>query len=295
MKYLLIGENLNLFSKIIYLKKGNVVPLSKIKFSNGQFIYKIPKLNDNENINIVCDVTNNIHESLWGLIFCLDFLYSNKIKIDKLIFPYFPYCRTNNASNNTTNNLFSIITLLNNYSIDKIITFDPHFGDQKFNIKAKFCYYSHYDIFNKNIKKFITNSSILIGPDDGSITRLKTYKDNFNCPIMTFKKQRRSDDEKVSYNVNKDDIKRLSKYNSAIIIDDEICSGNTLLKLIEIVKMANLNIKIYIFITHSFMRDYNKIIKDNNVNSIIITNSINSSLNHFNKIYKIDLSEKILV
>ena len=225
-------------------------------------------------INIVTDVLKNAHEILWELFFCLDYFKSNLVHIKKLIFTYFPYSRSDKGTVDRTCNLNTILSFLSIYPINEIVTFDLHFQTEKIDSRIKIKSIKHIDIFGSLIDEDNINNYLIISPDKGGFNRAIKYKDKFGIPVICMEKSRTDHTEKVNYIINKENQKTIEYAKQIYIIDDEICSGNTLQQLIKVVRKNNPPAIIKCFITHCFNQkiDDSSFLKD--IDMLAITNTL---------------------
>ena len=291
-KVILLGEETNLLTNIRRNDNIEIINFKKYHFSNDNIIYQLEEEKKIDKINIMADLSEKLHENLWGLFITLDFLKRKNVEIDKLIFPYFPYSRSNHEHKNHTLSLFTIIKYLNNYIIGKIITFDPHFENQKLPFKNKFKIIKQEHIFESILNKKLIKNSLIIGPDKGSQQRIDELKNKFKISGFALNKIRIGHNEKVTISIKDFQTEKIRNSNYVTIFDDEICSGDTILKTINIINKINKNLIVDIFVTHNFLKYFdNGILK--NVRVMHTTNSVNNLISH-SKIKKIDIA-KIIV
>ncbi len=291
-KVILIGEETNLLTNIRQNDNIEIVNFRKYHFSNDNIIYQLEEEKENDNISIIADLSEKLHENLWGLFFTLDFLKRKNIGINKLIFPYFPYSRSNHKHENYSSNLFTIINHFNNYKIEKIITFDPHFENQKLPFDSEFNIIKQEQIFESILNQKLTENSLIIGPDKGSQHRIADLKNKFKTNGSTFNKIRIGHSEKVKISIKDFQKEEIRNCKYITIFDDEICSGDTIVKTIKKIIEINKNIVIDIFVTHNFLKYCNNgILK--NIRVMYTTNSVNNLITH-TKIRKIDLTNIIV-
>ena len=290
-KVILLGEKTDLLTNIRNEIKPQIANFKEYRFSNNNLIYQLEQKIDFEYVSIIADLSINLHENLWALFLTLDFLKNKNIKIEKLIFPYFPYSRSNHKHTNYTSGLFTIINYLNKYKIDKIITFDPHFENQKLPFQNEFKMIAQEYIFGEILNINLTNHSLIIGTDKGCKKRIDSIKNKFDLDGFTFNKIRKNHNEKVQINITETQMKKIKTTDHISIFDDEICSGDTMQKTITKIIEIKENIVIDVYITHNFMKKTNNAIFGN-INYLYTTNSISNEL-QIDKIKTIDLSEMI--
>jgi len=272
-KILLIGSDTQLIYELKMHFDDCLVKYKKHDFSNGNFIYSFED-SCLKSVTIIADLTYHLHKNLVGLFFCLDYFKQNDVTVIKLIFPYFPYSRSNSEHKNQSNNLNTIIDTLDNYCVKKIITFDPHFGDQQFDNNIDFVYIDHYSIFSTLFGNVNKGNSVIIGPDQGSSVRIIKYSSLTKVESVYLKKKRSNHNEEVEITMATTIINTIKNYDTYIILDDEICSGHTIQKVINALIEINNNCNIYMFVTHSFIRENPPFLKKKNIKGFYTTNSL---------------------
>jgi len=289
----MIGGDTQLICELKRQFSDCLVNYKKHDFSNGNFIYSFedPHLNT---VTIIADLTYHTHKNLVGLFFCLDYFKQNGITVAKLIFPYFPYSRSNSGHKNQSNNLNTIIDTLDNYRVNKIITFDPHFGDQQFDNNIDFVYIDHYSIFSTLFGNINKGNSVIIGPDQGSRGRINKYSLLTNIEGICLKKKRSNHNEEVEITMDSTIANTINNHDTYIILDDEICSGYTIQKVINVLVEINDNCNIYICVTHSFIRENPLFLIKKNIMGFYTTNSLDWIINiNSEKLSVVNLAQHI--
>jgi phosphoribosylpyrophosphate synthetase len=289
---IIIGEETNLVKKI-RSKKFNFIRFTKFTFSNDNIIYQLDHEDNFNNVNIVADLSVNIHENLWGLLITLDFLKKKAIKVKKIVFPYFPYSRSNHKHRHITSGLFTLIKYLNEYEIERIITIDPHFNGQDISSKNNINTIEQKTVFDFLIKESINgkNNCLIIGPDNGSKRRIKILREEYELDGFCMDKCRLGHENKVEVKTTNIQNNKISQANRIMIFDDEICSGSTIKNTINQIKKINSKVFIDLFITHNFLKTIDNYIFPN-INNLYTTNSVENHITNI-KIKKIDVSKYI--
>ena len=75
-------------------------------------------------------------------------------------------------------------------------------------------------------------------------------------------------------------------------MDDEICSGNTIINLAKDIKNNKSN-RIFSFIFHDLMQDENSVSKIENscIDELIMLNTLNTEKNHSDRIIRLSISK----
>lgn len=285
------------------------------------FGYKnTPHSHKHEEIFVYHEFKLNINDSLLELLCILDLLGKN-LKIT-LILPFLPYLRQDKSfediDSSLNNKMFSnssvgsrmISNLFSIYNISKIYTFDAHsprslsyFKQEVLNLEPTESYYHKLlEIEKKENIKITDGNCEVIAPDYGSINRAKSLAQKIKSNLIIYKKTRNG--EAIEMNIeNYETLDRnasISSCKKAIIVDDIIDTGSTILCAIKNLKNYDI---IILVATHILSwRFLNKLPKNKHI-MIIFCNSLqeykkltNDQYNQ-NKIkknlsiYKIDIDE----
>ena len=291
-RFVFIGGQTDLIKIMIKSKNINTIDLKRYEFPNNNILHQISPESVKDDINILVDVSFKMHESIWELICILDLFDNINLHVNNLILPYFPYSRSNKESVNFSSGLFSLIKLFNNYKINNIITIDPHFGSQHLFLKSKLNVISFNTIFENELRLLIDSKTLIIGPDKGSIKRITEIADHYKVSGFHLNKSRVTHDEIVEVTVM-DKFKELLKgCSNIIVVDDEICSGQTILKTIELLKSIRQDIIIDIIATHCFIPERNITFLPL-IHSLTTTNTITNNYED-QKINIVNITSKIL-
>jgi ribose-phosphate pyrophosphokinase len=206
--------------------------------------------------------------------------HASKITV---IIPYMAYARQDKAF--LDGEIISIAVLaqvIENFGVDEVITVDIHqeVSLSYFSIKIKNI--SAIPLLADYIKNNVTlEKSFIISPDAGGIKRAEKFAQLLELPILCLKKKR---DRKTGFVSIDENIGMKVDGMNAILIDDMISTGGSIVKACEVLKKQKIG-NIIVFCTHAILVDnaFEKII-NSGVKEIISTNSIPSICS------KVDLS-----
>jgi ribose-phosphate pyrophosphokinase len=200
-----------------------------------------------------------------------------------LIIPYMAYARQDKAF--LEGEIISIevlARLIENFGADEIITVDIH----------KEVSLSYFSIKIKNVtaiplladyikNKASLEKSFIISPDAGGIKRAERFAQLLGLPILCLKKKR---DRKTGYVSIDENIGMEVGGMNAILIDDMISTGGSIVKACDVLKKQKIG-NITVLCTHAILVNnaFERIISSG-VKEIISTNSIPSICS------KVDLS-----
>jgi ribose-phosphate pyrophosphokinase len=206
--------------------------------------------------------------------------HASKITV---IIPYMAYARQDKAF--LDGEIISIAVLaqvIENFGVDEVITVDIHqeVSLSYFSIKIKNI--SAIPLLADYIKNNVTlEKSFIISPDAGGIKRAEKFAQLLELPILCLKKKR---DRKTGFVSIDENIGMEVDGMNAILIDDMISTGGSIVKACEVLKKQKIG-NIIVLCTHAILVDnaFEKII-NSGVKEIISTNSIPSICS------KVDLS-----
>lgn len=199
--------------------------------------------------------------------------------------PYLAYARQDKVFVNgeiVTINLIGRI--LASLGTTKLVTIDMH-SPGSLNYSFEIVDLSAIPSLASYVKKNITlNKPIVISPDEGGIQRAKKFAGVIGIDMLSLIKTRDRFTGDVSISLS--DQQPLEN-RDALIVDDMISTGNSIVKATEILKKNNIG-NVYVFCTHALLLDdaKEKLLKAG-IKEIISTNSVP------NKFAKVDLSSVI--
>ena len=164
-------------------------------------------------------------------------------------------------------------SLLNYENIIKIIVIDPHV---KLNIKSeKYEEISCYDLFFDEIKEKVSmlKDCCILSPDKSSGKKNDIFAKKLNIDNIIADNMRDTYGEIISCG-----IKNYKYHRYAIVVDDILDTGNTILNAINIYtemnKQNKLNTSFIVYCTHGVLSTINeKLINNKNIMSINVTSS----------------------
>lgn len=270
------SENFNLVEKIAKKNQMLYIEAKILKYSGGE----IQLYFDSNNLDEIYIFQNLWPEPNCKIIELLSILdICQDCKNINLILPFIPYLRQDKDEKLISSGSRIIAKLINQYNIQKIITFEPHSLNSLKYFNTKIDILNIYDSFFEVINNNTDQNSIIISPDKGGIERAKKLSELTKIRYTYFEKTRYQNKITMSC---KDDLKQ---FNNIYIIDD---MSDTCRTLNECIKLLNINNNINILLTH--VLDEEKIIslaKNNNI-KLYYSNTISN-----NKKYNINIGNII--
>lgn len=255
--------------------------LSTDKFPDGELRIRFFSGLRNQNAFLVQSFYSNVSDCIIEAILAAKTAKELKAKKVALIAPYFPYMRQDKQFHKGEAISQKIISgIFDNY-FDAVYLMDPHLHRKKrlediFKTKSKKLTANNLiaEYINKNIK-----NPVIIGPDEESYKWAKNVADMLGAESRILKKKRHS-----SYHVEVKLNKNIDlKNKNAVIVDDIISTGHTIIETAKILRKLGAR-KIYCICVHGiFAGDALNKLKKMKI-EVISTNTIP------NKAAKIDVS-----
>lgn len=206
--------------------------------------------------------------------------HASKITV---IIPYMAYARQDKAFlDGEIISIAVLAQLIENFGVDEVITVDIHQEVSLSYFSTKIKNISAIPLLADYIKNNVTlEKSFIISPDAGGIKRAEKFAQLLELPILCLKKKR---DRKTGFVSIDENIGMKVDGMNAILIDDMISTGGSIVKACEVLKKQKIG-NIIVFCTHAILvaNAFDKII-NSGVKEIISTNSIPSICS------KVDLS-----
>ena len=241
------------------------------QFPCGEFEFSIQEKIDDFDIEIYQTfTTGNFNNELMELQIVCDVLRRNSVKSITYISPFLPYTRQDRTFNLTGSLGAKIVAeIVNNCGIGKIITYDFHALQIEGFFKGQVHNLSAVPLFLRDIEsKFDKKDIVIVFPDAGSASRFKRFFDDTDYEIAIIQKVRNDDGIAMKILGN-------ASGKTAIILDDMIDSGGTIIEASNVLKKQNAN-DIFVYATHGVLSGnaVQNLQNDENIKKITITNSL---------------------
>lgn len=227
----------------------------------------------NEDIFVVQSTSSPTDENYMELFFILDALKRSGVESITAIVPYFGYQRQDRQFRKGEAVSVKVVAeILEKLGINKLIAVDLHSIKIKEAFNVPVTHLSALSIFAKFIKEkgWDKNSTTIISPDMGGIRRIKILSEMLdNMPYAVIEKNR----DLATGKVTADKIQgKIGK--KAIVVDDMISSGGTIVMAAELLKKNGAE-NIYVFATHAvFSKDAPKVLEESLVKEVYVTDTI---------------------
>lgn len=249
------------------LKLGNVF-ISR--FSDGEVRVKIEENVRGKDVFLVQSTCPPVNDNLVELLVILDALRRASAHRATAVIPYFGYARQDRKDQPRVPITAKLVAnILVGAGADRILTLDLHAGQIQgfFDIPLDHLYAINvfYDFFKK--KKL--NDLVVVSPDVGAVKQARAYAKKFQAGLAVVDKRRNSPDSTEVMHILGE-----VKGKNVIMVDDMIATGSSLVEAAKALKKAGAK-KIFAAITHGVLSgDAIKKVKNSNIDSLVITDSI---------------------
>ena len=225
--------------------------INSFKFKNDNNFVQLQETVREQDVYIVQTVTPPVNERIMELLITIDAAKRASAGRINVVLPYFPYSRSDKKDQPRISITAKLMAqLIQAAGANRVITCDLHnpsiqayFDIQCDMITAQYTLEQYYQ--TKNIQNMV-----IVATDAGSSKKAYKYSNFFKCPIALIDKRRIGNQDKVEATNIIGDVKD----KNAIIFDDEIDTGGSIIQAAEIIKKHGAK-EIYAGCTHGILSD----------------------------------------
>ena len=209
------------------------------EFKDGEIKPKIMESMRKKDVYIVQrfrDSPYGINEDLWELFLLNDAAIRDSAKSITNVLPYIPYSRQEKkVEGRVPISAKVLISFLEFQKIERIITMDLHAPAIQAFANIPIDNLESRAIFLPYLKKICTENTVLISPDLGGAARVQQFAKSLGINFATIRKRRDIQNRNL-VEVNEVDGEQELEGKEAIIIDDIVDTGGTIVKSYELLK-----------------------------------------------------------
>ncbi|KUK79685.1 MAG: Ribose-phosphate pyrophosphokinase [Microgenomates bacterium 39_7] len=272
MKILAGSANPNLAKKIAKLIKAPLIDRSISKFSNGEKRLYITDEVRGENVAIVQSFVNPTDEIIIETLLMIDALERMGVRHVSLIIPWMGYSLQDKVFRvGEPISAKVIANLISNTYVKRAFLMDLH-NDS---IPAFFDIPTHYlsalEVFTTYLtKEFDLSKTVIVSPDFGGLKRARVLANKLDITLCNIDKTR---DLKTGQ-VKAGDLHGDVTNKTAIVLDDVIVSGSTVVEAADCLKQAGAKETIFLS-SHALLSNNGaEKIQKSEIDKVIVTNTI---------------------
>ncbi|MBQ0045520.1 MAG: ribose-phosphate pyrophosphokinase [Mycoplasma sp.] len=254
------------------------MPLSDVEikhFADGETMVKAVNSIRNKHVFVIQSTSKPVNENLMELLVAIDSFRRASAKSITVLLPYYGYARQDRKTIGREPITCKLVAdLLEKAGATRIAIIDLHSTQAQgfFDVPVDTCSAS-YAVLDAMVREAGTKNTVIVSPDYGSVKRARDLSLLYNLPVAILDKRRPEP--------NKAEISNVLGYvrgKNAIIIDDMIDTGGTLIAACKILKQKGVK-RIFAGATHGlFSRDavanFNKALKDKYIDKLYISNTL---------------------
>ena len=207
--------------------------LESYKFKNDNNFVQIGETVREQDVYIIQTTTPPVNERIMELLIIIDAMKRASAKRINVVLPYFPYSRSDKKDQPRVPVTAKLIAeILEAAGANRVITCDLHnpaiqayFNIQCDRLTGEFLLEEYFQ------KKKLDNL-VVVATDAGSSKKAYKYSEYFKCPMALIDKRRNGNDDNAKAIHIIGDVEG----KNALIFDDEISTGGTMMEAVKIVK-----------------------------------------------------------
>lgn len=241
------------------------------KFANDNTFCTIEENVRECDVFLVQTSVRPVNDNLVEALIMIDALMRASARRITMVMPYFAYARSDKKDRPRIPITASLVArLLETAGADRLLTMDLHAEQIQGFFTVPVDQLLASPIIVKYLRRKKIKNPVIVAPDAGSARRSGAYAQRLKCPLAIIDKRR----DKVSGKLTIHGVVGEVKGHNAIILDDEINSGGSIIRAIETVREAGAN-DIYAGCTHPvFSPDAVEKLENTDVKEIVVTNTV---------------------
>lgn len=242
------------------------------RFADGEVFVQVGESVRNKDVYVIQPTGRPSSNENWMELYCIiDALKRASAKRITAVIPYYGYSRQDRKNEPRVPITAKLVAnLLTESGVGRVLSLDLHAAQIQGFFDIPVDHMQSKNIFLEKITKDLDiSNSIIVSPDIGGIGRARLIAKALKLDIAIIDKRRDRANECEVMNIIGD-----VKGKDAIIIDDIIDTGGTLIKSINALKQSGMR-KIFVFITHAVCSgDVYERINASEIEKLYITDSL---------------------
>lgn len=267
------GSSNKQLAKLVSQKSG--IPTGRIDlgiFTDGEIDVWVEDKVNNSSVFILQTNSYPVNDHIIELALIADALKRSGAQKITAVIPYFGYSRKEKQSRAGEPISAKVIAdLITASGINKVVCLDLHADAIVGFFNVPVIYLSALEVLANRVKKEKLTNPLVVAPDVGGVRRARNFATYLGAPLAVIEKHRK---------INKrDTMEVLSmsgevKGDTAIILDDVISTGGTIIESARVLKQKGTK-KVIVCATHGvFAGDAYKNLEKSEIDEIIVTDSI---------------------
>lgn len=261
------------------------IPLGKveiIRFADSECRVRVKEDVEDKVVFILQSISNPVDEYLMEFLLLGDAVKRGDPKRMIAVLPYHAYARQDRIHRpGECLSAQVVANLIDSVGFDKLITVELHNDTILGFFKIPVVHISGFEVFQSEVEK-MEDDIVVITPDAGALKRAQNFAEKLDLPLALIEKKRDLDQPHkiLSMKVVGD-----VKGKTAIIVDDVIVTGGTLINAAYLLKEKGARQVIAVATHADFVGGAEKILKDSPLDRIWVSDTIDlPAANKFSKL-----------
>jgi len=241
------------------------------RFSEGEIRLKINENVRGKDVFVVQPTCPPPNDNLMELLIMLDALRRSSAQRITAVMPYFGYARQDRKDQPRVPITAKLVAnLLTTAGANRILTMDLHAGQIQGFFDIPVDHLFAVGVFIDYFSKLKLKDLVVVSPDVGGIKMARAYAKRLNAGLAIIDKRRESPEKTEAVHI----LGQVEGKN-AIIVDDLIATGSSLIEAVEALKKAKVK-AIFAAISHGVLSDpaLGRLDKCKDLRELLITDSI---------------------
>jgi len=241
------------------------------RFSEGEIRFKIDENVRGKDVFVVQPTSPPPNENLMELLIMLDALKRASAQRITAVMPYFGYARQDRKDQPRVPITAKLVAnLLTTAGANRVLTMDLHAGQIQGFFDIPLDHLFAVGVFNEYLVKLKLKDIVVVSPDVGGIKMARAYAKRLSADLAIIDKRRLSTDKTEVMHILGE-----VKNRNAIIVDDLIATGSSLIEAVDALKKAGCS-SIRAAISHGVLSGpaIERVNKCKNLQELLITDTI---------------------
>ena len=241
------------------------------RFSEGEIRFKIDENVRGKDVFVVQPTSPPPNENLMELLIMIDALKRASAARITAVMPYFGYARQDRKDQPRVPITAKLVAnLLTTAGANRVLTMDLHAGQIQGFFDIPLDHLFAVGVFNEYIVKLKLKDIVVVSPDVGGIKMARAYAKRLSADLAIIDKRRLSTDKTEVIHILGE-----VKDKNAIIVDDLIATGSSLIEAVDALKKAGCS-SIRAAISHGVLSGpaIERVNKCKNLQELLITDTI---------------------
>ena len=250
------------------------LPLGKaeiIRFADSECRVRIEEDVEGKTVFIIQSLSNPVDEHLMEFLLMGDAVKRGEPKKMVAVLPYHGYARQDRIHRpGECLSALVVAKMIESVGFDKLVTLELHNESILGFFKIPVVHISGLEVFRERVKN-LEGEIVVITPDAGALKRSQKFAESLDLPLALIEKKR---DLERAHKILSMRVVGEVKGKTAIIVDDVIVTGGTLMNAAFLLKEKGAR-KVIAAVTHAdFVGGADKILQDSPLDAVWVTDTI---------------------